>query len=290
MFNLNDIMLAGQNGEAINNLARQFNIAPEQAQAAVEALMPAFAQGFQQNVVAQNGMGNLIAHMMSGQHASAFEQPGDINAETIGAGNDVLGELFGSKQVSRQVAAHAADISGVSQTVLKQMLPVIASMVMGGIMKSLQNQGLGGIFGQLGQLAGQGAFGNVLGQIFGQQAGAPPSQRTQPEAPQPQAGGLGDVLGGVLGGMLGGGQKGGAGGLGDILGGMLGGGQHQQAPSQQTPPPGTPSSLPGGLDPALVQAGLDAFGKMFNPGGKAGQAQQGGLNDVLSQIFANNRR
>ena len=280
MFNLNDIMLAGQNGEAINNLARQFNLAPEQAQSAVEALMPAFAQGFQQNVLNQNGMGNLIAHMMAGPHADAFENPAAVNAETVGAGNDVLGELFGTKDVSRQVAAHAAQMTGVSQTILKQMLPVIASMVMGGVMKSLQNQGLGGLFGQLGQMAGQGGFGDLLGQMLGQPAGG----AKQKADSHPPAGGLGDVLGGVLGGMLGGAQKqaGGAGGLGDILGGMLGGQQPKAAPRE---------AAPGGIDPALVQAGLDAFGKMFNPGTKpAASTQQPDINDVLSQIFFNNRR
>ncbi len=279
MFNLNDIMLAGQNGEAINNLARQFNLSPQQAQAAVEALMPAFSQGFQQNVLNQNGMGNLIAQMMSGPHTDAFENPAAINAGTVGAGNDVLGELFGTKDVSRQVAAHAAQMSGVSQTILKQMLPVIASMVMGGVMKSLQNQGLGGLFGQLGQMAGQGGFGDLLGQVFGQPAGG--AQRKADA--QPPAGGLGDVLGGVLGGMMGGAQKpsGGPGGLGDILGGMLGGQQPKAAPRD---------AAPGGIDPALVQAGLDAFGKMFNPGTKPAGVQQPDINDVLSEIFSKSRR
>ncbi len=53
-------------------------------------------------------------------------------------GNDVLSQLFGSPEVSQAVVAQAAATSGVGQAILKQMLPVIASMVMGGLFKSEQ--------------------------------------------------------------------------------------------------------------------------------------------------------
>ena len=50
-------------------------------------------------------------------------------------GNGILGHLFGSKELSRAVAAQAAQATGIGQEMLKQMLPVIASMIMGGLFK-----------------------------------------------------------------------------------------------------------------------------------------------------------
>jgi hypothetical protein len=48
MFNLLEIMQAAQGGNAYNNLAQQFGIGTEQAQKAVEALLPAMSMGLQQ--------------------------------------------------------------------------------------------------------------------------------------------------------------------------------------------------------------------------------------------------
>ena len=55
-------------------------------------------------------------------------------------GNGILGHLFGSKDLSRAVASQAAQATGIGQQVLQQMLPVIASMIMGGLFKQSTNQ------------------------------------------------------------------------------------------------------------------------------------------------------
>jgi hypothetical protein len=96
----------------------------------------------------------------------------------------VLSQLFGSKEVSHAVAAQAAATSGVSQAILKQMLPIIASMVMGGLVKSTSNQGLGGILGQFAEM--------MRGQMPGQQP-----------APQPQQQAPANPLDTIFGGMFG---------------------------------------------------------------------------------------
>jgi hypothetical protein len=113
-------------------------------------------------------------------------------------------------------------------------------------------------------------------------------------------GGLGDILGQILqGGMA---QQGGAasqpgagpqsgGSLGDILSGMFGGNAAGLPPQQgQASAPGAPaSSSAGGFDPATIQAGIDMLGKMLGHGTQQSPQQQSGLNDVLGQIFGNNK-
>ncbi len=45
MFNLSDILQSAQGGQAIDNIAQRFGLSPEQAQAAVQALIPAISAG-----------------------------------------------------------------------------------------------------------------------------------------------------------------------------------------------------------------------------------------------------
>jgi hypothetical protein len=193
MMNLFEMMMQAQGGNAVNNMARQFGLQPEQAQGAMEALLPAFQMGMQRQAESTDGLQNLIQMFGGGQHAGFHDADGDgIPDDAATQGNDVLGQLFGSKDVSRAVAAQASAMSGVSDSILKQMLPVMASMLMGGMFKGAMGSGLGGLMGQ----AMQGGLGGMMGQMMG---GAQPQQ---------QAGGglMGGLLGNLFGGMMGGGK------------------------------------------------------------------------------------
>ena len=54
----------------------------------------------------------------------------------------ILGHVLGSKEASRQVAAGAAQKTGIDPSVLKQMLPIVAAMVMGGLSRQSKTAGL----------------------------------------------------------------------------------------------------------------------------------------------------
>ena len=112
--------------------------------------------------------------------------------------------------MQKQVSQQAAAMSGVSASILQQMMPMIATIILGGLFKGSVNNGLGGLLGQ----AMQGGLGN----IFGQAMNPPP----QPKAQNP----VGDLFGSFL---------------GPVLGGMFG--QQKAAPP---PPPADPMSA--GLD------------------------------------------
>ncbi|MGH6780681.1 MAG: DUF937 domain-containing protein [Sphingomonadaceae bacterium] len=165
-------------------LASQFGLSEGQVGAAVSALLPAILGGVKktEQAGALDQLGSL---------AGAFGAP----AQDVGGGNAILGQIFGSKDVSRQVASHAAQQTGISDTILKAMLPIVAGLVAQQVTKKM-----GG--GMLGGLAG-GVLGSLLGGGTAQ-AAAPDAQ-----------GGLGGLLGGLLGGG-GGAQAGAGGGLGGL--------------------------------------------------------------------------
>ena len=196
MMNLNDNIQAAQGGQGVSNLASQFGLSPEQTQAAVQAMIPAFSTGLQNTALNPAGLGGLLSQLTSGAHQGAFTDPAQAGAATTVGGN-VLGQIFGSPQVTDQIGQHASQISGVSPQIIQQMMPIVASMLMGGLFHSMSSQGMGGILSQLASAAtAPGGFGS----LFGQGAAAP-------------AGG-----GGLFGG------------LGNLLGGLMGGGGQAQAP------------------------------------------------------------
>jgi hypothetical protein len=172
----------------LSAIGRQFGLTEEQARAAFDALTPVVASGVRRSAQRETGLQDILSSALNGNRGDSFD-----SATT--SGNDVLGQIFGSKDVSRGVAQQLSATSGIGAAVLKQLLPIVASIVMGQVAKKM---------GGGGTSSGGGGLGDILGDILG---GGQQSRQQQPQS--------------------------GGGGLGDILKDVLGGGQQQQAPSSQ---------------------------------------------------------
>ncbi|MCF6369733.1 DUF937 domain-containing protein [Rhizobium halophilum] len=141
MLPLFDMMLKAQNGAAMEAMAKQFNLAQEQAAQAMAALTPAFSSGFKRTATSPYDFSSLMSTMMSGSYAKYFEDLGKaFTPQGTADGNAVLDKLFGSPEVSRAVAAQAAQLTGLGQDVLRNMMPAMADMLMGGMFKQATGQ------------------------------------------------------------------------------------------------------------------------------------------------------
>ncbi|TPN80456.1 DUF937 domain-containing protein [Mesorhizobium sp. CU2] len=280
MPSLFDIFAQAQNGNAMQALAQQYGLSMQQAQAAVQALLPAFSQGLQRNTADPYGMGAFMTAMASGQHAKYFEDATRaFSPQGIDEGNGILGHLFGSKDLSRAVAAQAAQATGLSQQVLQQMLPAMASMMMGGLFNQTNNQmRAAGAFG-----GGNNPLGEIIEEMMRQGGITAPQQR---QAPQPAPNPYGEnPLGKVLQDMFGGGAPQqpqpqqtqnpyGENPLGKVLQDMFGGGAAQQprggAQPQQTQSPYGDNPL-GKIFEEMLRQGGGGFGL---PGGQPAPQQR----------------
>ncbi|MGO9135423.1 MAG: DUF937 domain-containing protein [Methylovirgula sp.] len=165
MFNLSEIINSAQDGKAVENLAQQFGITPDQAQAAVQALIPAISSGLLQKAAQPGALGGIISAITDPDHHAAFANADAAQSDvTAQKGSDVVSDMFGSSHIANQIAQQASAVTGLRPDVLMQMLPVLVSIVLGGIAKSAQNQGFGGMLGQLASAAQQGNLGNVANQ------------------------------------------------------------------------------------------------------------------------------
>jgi hypothetical protein len=170
----------------LQSMARELGITESQAASGAAALAPAILGGFKKQAQAQpaglEGLGGLLGQLGGGSLLDNVlaPQPTDVSR-----GNEVLGQIFGSKDVSRTVAQNAAARSGLDPSLLKKMLPMLAMLVAGYMAKQ----------------RGAGAAG-------------------QPSPPSPTSGGLGGLLGGLLGGQAAGAgsaTSGAGGGLASML-------------------------------------------------------------------------
>lgn len=153
----------------VNSIARELGISENQTRSGAEALLPAILGGFKKQAVSQpaglEGLGGLIGQLGGGGLLDAVLAPEPTD---ISHGNNVLGQIFGSKDVSRAVAQNASSATGLDTGLLKQLLPILAMAVAGFMAKggaafqpAPKATGLGGLIG--GILGGTGARGASAG-------------------------------------------------------------------------------------------------------------------------------
>lgn len=272
MLSLYDMLAQAQNGNAVNQMARNFGLSPEQTQAAMEALLPAFSQGLKRNAADPYGVGSFLSALSTGQHAKYFEDTSRaFTPEGMMEGNGILGHIFGSKELSRAVAAQAAQTTGIAQQTLQQMLPALAAMIMGGLFKQTT--------GQVGRK--QAAPSNPLIEMMEQMMRGGFGQQPSPQQSAPNP--FDNPFGKMMEGMFGGGAGGAASGpspadnpFGRIMEEMFGGRR------EQAPPPKQPEPLPSGREPTTYD---DLFGQMFETGRKTREEYERNVGSIFDQYL-----
>jgi hypothetical protein len=146
--------LGGMGG--IAQMAKELGIDEKTVAAGAAALAPAVLGGFKQQAASGglDGLVGMLGGMGGGGLLDAVLSP---QATPVGQGNQVLGQIFGSPDVSRAVAGQASANTGIPADLLKKMLPMIAMAAAGFMAKSASAapaEGGGGLGGLLGQVAG----------------------------------------------------------------------------------------------------------------------------------------
>jgi hypothetical protein len=151
----------------LQSVARELGISEQQVQAGAAALLPAVLGGFKKQAQAQptglEGLAGMLGGLGGGGLLDEVLSPQPTN---VGRGNDVLGQIFGSPDVSRTVARNASATSGMDPALLKKLLPMLAMIVAGYMAK--QSSGPGAAPSD----APSGGIGDLLGGLLGQSGGA----------------------------------------------------------------------------------------------------------------------
>jgi hypothetical protein len=172
-----DINQMLQQTGAVEAISRELGVDNATAEAGAAALLPSILSGFQNPVAADEaspaasafpglgGLGGLLGTIGGLGGGGLLDNVTSSQPTEVGKGNQILGQIFGSKEGSRAVAASAAEQSGVEPSLLKRMLPILAMVAAGYVMKHAgQGGGLGSV---LGGSASRGGSDGILGELIG---------------------------------------------------------------------------------------------------------------------------
>lgn len=248
----------------LEQLASQLGVDPGTAEQAAAAVIPSLIGGLAHN--ADNGSETSIASALLQHGDSSLFGSGSVDLGSVDTadGQKIVQHIFGDQ--SGQMAAALGQRTGAGSSLIQQLLPILAPIVLAYLAKKLT----GGSAQQ--QSAGGGILNDILGSVLGGgMGGAAPTQQS--------AGG--GVLGSILGSILAGGG----------LDAILGGGQAaQQAPQydQQQAPSYDPEPVDLPVDTTPGSAGSLQIDESGDPQVEENaQPATGGsiVDDILGSIF-----
>ena len=156
-----DLLKSAGGDNGIGELAGAVGLGSADTSKLIGALGPALLGGLQKNTADDSGLAGLRNALQSGSHDRYLDNPALLREEaTREDGNNILGHLFGSKDVSRNVAAHAASETGIDAGIIKKALPLLASLAMGAMSKKTS---AGKELGSSVSKGGLGPLGDLLG-------------------------------------------------------------------------------------------------------------------------------
>lgn len=159
--NLMDLLEATGGGDSIGALAKTVGLGSSDTTKLVESLAPALMRGVQRNTADDDGLAGLRRALETGGHDRYIDNPNLMASDdTRNDGNNILGHIFGSKDVSRNVAAASAKDTGIDAGLIKKALPLLASLVMGAMSKK---SSAGREVGASREAGGLGPLGDLIG-------------------------------------------------------------------------------------------------------------------------------
>lgn len=156
-----DLLKSAGGNDGIGELAGAVGLGSSDTNKLIGALGPALLGGLQKNTADDSGLAGLRGALESGGHDRYLDNPKLLRDDaTRTDGNKILGHLFGSKDVSRNVAAHASQETGIDSSIIKKALPLLASLAMGAMSKK---SSAGRDLGSSVSKGGLGPLGDILG-------------------------------------------------------------------------------------------------------------------------------
>ena len=154
---LMDLLMKSGAGSSVGELAGSIGLGDSQAKDLIGAIGPALTRSLQKQSESSGGLEALQSALSRGSHQQYIDRPELMKSDaTREDGNKILGHLFGSKDVSRNVAAQAAQDTGIDAGLIKKALPLVAGLAMGALSKNSRQEattgsdsGLGGLLGGL---------------------------------------------------------------------------------------------------------------------------------------------
>ncbi len=141
--NILDVLLQSPQGGPMDALTSMSGLQSGQMQQLLKQVLPVIAGGLQKSSQNSSGLEGLLRALNTGSHDRYYDQPHILDSQdTRMDGNGILGHILGNKDASRRLASHASSKTGIDPALIKKMLPIIATVVMGALNKRASTQGM----------------------------------------------------------------------------------------------------------------------------------------------------
>ena len=131
---MHDTLRQAQGGSVADKLAAAFALAPAKAEAVLRAALPELAWHLHKNMLSRGGLADLVEALARGHHIAYLSLDNVFRDEAARKdGEAILGHILGSKDRSRTVAVRVARQTGVSDRMVRDMLPGLAAVSMGSL-------------------------------------------------------------------------------------------------------------------------------------------------------------
>ncbi|RUM69982.1 MAG: hypothetical protein DSZ09_05015 [Sulfurovum sp.] len=135
--------MAGLIDMIINNpaiagsIAKQIGINGDDAGSIIKKLAPILMGGAKKNLQSDQDSGGLLEQIGNSQFSEMLNNPDESmqKNDITSIGNDILKELTGSKENSKNIAKHVEKETGLSASIIKQILPMLAPLIIGSLSK-----------------------------------------------------------------------------------------------------------------------------------------------------------
>ena len=166
-----DMLSALESSGGVDAVARDLCVDRQTASTGIGALLPSVLEGLRgqatsgaaPGAAASGGIGGLLSMLGSLGGGGLLSNVLGSAPTDVSQGNNVLGQIFGSKDTSRAVADDAAQKSGLSPDLLKKMLPIVAMLAVG----YLATHGHGSQPAAAGEQPAEDHDGGLLGTTVG---------------------------------------------------------------------------------------------------------------------------
>ena len=108
--NLLVTILNASGGAAVQNMSKSLGLGEAQTQSALSQLLTVVARAIGNNSSSSDGLSLLLGALEKGNYQRYLNHPELlVQTDTVNDGNNILGHLFGSKDVSRNLAPFVSE-------------------------------------------------------------------------------------------------------------------------------------------------------------------------------------
>ena len=125
------------NDELVESIANEIGIKASDAGSVITYLAPMLMGAAKQNFQSSRDSADLLKQIQDSQFSDMVDEPKKAVSQgnLMDLGNIILNELTGSKENSGKVAIHVQKETGVSDIIIKKILPMIAPFIIGALGK-----------------------------------------------------------------------------------------------------------------------------------------------------------